>query len=149
MIDEQDAIQMVDLMLEASRQNAVRLDLLRAAVAIEITGAHALGPFDVLENVRDRQAPLLTGRKLLRSPENFWIREAKRLRRGGCIGAFGHVENDHSFLHGDLNRGETDAGRGIHGFEHIIHERADALVDFGHRRAHKAQTRIGKGDYGP
>ena len=32
MIDEQDAIQMVDLMLEASRQNAVRLDLLRVAI---------------------------------------------------------------------------------------------------------------------
>ncbi len=149
MIDEQDAIQMVDLMLEASRQNVVRLDLLRAAIAIEVTGAHAGRPLDILENVWDRQAALLTGRKLRRSPENFWISETKRLWRGGFIDAFGHVENNHPLLHGDLNRREPDAGRGIHGFEHIVHERADAFVDFGHRRAHKAQTRIGKSDYGP
>jgi hypothetical protein len=65
------------------------------------------------------------------------------------VGAFGHVENDHSMSHGDLNGREADAGRGIHGLEHIVHKRADALVDFGHRRGHKAQTRIGEGDYGP
>src|SRR3984893_9286890 len=88
MIDEQDAIQMVDLMLEARRQNAVRLDLLRAAIAIEITGAHADRPLDVIKNVRDRQAALLIGRKLLRSPENFRINETKRLRRGGVVRAF-------------------------------------------------------------
>src|SRR3984893_12105181 len=149
MIDEQDAVQMVDLMLETGRQNAVRLDLLRAAIAIEVTGAHAGRPLDVLENVRDRQAALLTGRKLRRSPETFRISETKRLRRSGFIGAFGHVEESHPLSHGDLNCRETDARRGIHGLEHIVHKRADALVDFGHRRADKAQTRIGKGDYGP
>jgi len=65
---------------------------LGAAIAIEVTRTHARGPFDILENVRDRQAALLTGRKFLRSPENFWISETKRLRRGGFIGDSGRQD---------------------------------------------------------
>ncbi len=149
MIDEQDAIQMIDLMLQASRQNAVRLDLSRVAIAIEVTGAHAGRPLDILENVRDRQTALLAGGMLVRSPENFRISETKRLRRRCFTFAFGHVENDHPLLHGDLNRGKPDARRGIHGLKHVVHERADAVVDRGHWRANEAQTRIGKGDDGP
>ena len=75
------------------------------------------------------------------------------MQRGSGLGvlvlAFGHVENDDPLWHGDLDRGETDAGRGIHGLEHIVHERVDAPVDGGHRRAFEPQTRIRKGDDGP
>ena len=143
------AVQMVDLMLQASRQNTLCLDLLGAAVAIKITGAHPGRPFDVLEKFRDRQAALLIGGELLRGPENFRINDTKRGRRGVLVFAFRDVENEDPLWHGNLDRGETDAGRGIHGLEHIVHERADARVDRGHRRAFEAQTRIREGNNRP
>src|SRR5271167_1072532 len=54
MVDEQDAVQMVDLMLQAGCQNAVGLDLPGAAVSVEIADAHTRGTLDLFVIFRNR-----------------------------------------------------------------------------------------------
>src|SRR5689334_16080965 len=58
-IDEQHAVQMIDLMLNAGRKQAVGFDLTGLAVEIEVTDLHLRRPLDLLIIFRDRETPLL------------------------------------------------------------------------------------------
>jgi hypothetical protein len=149
MIDEQDPVQMIDFMLQAGRQKSIRFDFLDAAVPIGVAGTHPGRTLDLLEKIWDRQAALLIEGKLVRRPENFWIDDTERFWRGGLVLAFRDVKNENPLRHRDLDRGKTDAGRRIHGLKHIVHQRVNACVDRGHRRAFVPQTRIREGQYRP
>src|SRR5438445_12781207 len=47
-VDEEHAVEVVDLVLQAGGEEAVRLQLLRLAVDIEILHPHLRGPLDLL-----------------------------------------------------------------------------------------------------
>src|SRR5205823_257808 len=108
---------MVDLMLQTSRQNSLGLDLLDPAFAVEIAGANPGWALDILINIRDREAAFLITRQFCRCPNDFWIGETKRLRRGVLLLALGDIENDHATLLGNLDGRKPDARSGIHGFQ--------------------------------
>src|ERR1700730_2718609 len=110
MIDEQNAIQMINLMLETGCQNPLRLDLLLASRAVTIACAHMGWPFDILINIRDREAALLTGRSFVRNPDDFGIDETKRLRGSCFVLALGDIENNHPFLLSNLDGCKANAG---------------------------------------
>ena len=61
MVDEQYAFEMVHLVLEADREQAVELLLCALAVAVEPAGADAIGAVDLGILVGDRQAAFLIG----------------------------------------------------------------------------------------
>jgi hypothetical protein len=45
------------------------------------------------------------------------------------VARIGGVHHDHAFVHIDLRRGQADAVSGVHAFEHVVDQRADALID--------------------
>src|SRR5258708_11925 len=63
-IDEQLAVEMVDLMLHACREQADRLLFMRLALDIHIAEPHGRRPFDRFVIFRNRQAALLVSRFL-------------------------------------------------------------------------------------
>src|SRR5690242_7854780 len=59
MVDEQHAVQMIHLMLQAGGQHAVGLQCLLVAVAVQILRPDAGGPFDIVPDFRHRQTAFL------------------------------------------------------------------------------------------
>jgi hypothetical protein len=79
MIDEEHAVDMVDLMLQACRQQPLGVDLALLAGKVEIFDLHRGRPLDFLVIVRNRQAAFLEFGALLRLPKDFRIDEHLRL----------------------------------------------------------------------
>ena len=144
-VDEQHAVEMVDLVLQHRRQQTLGEDLLLLAVAIDETRAHARRPFDLFVIFGDRQAAFLIDAALFRRPDNLGIDEILRMfwlfdLRG--------IDDDQPDRLGELDRGEADAGRLVHCLDHVIHQLAQLVVDALDRRADEAQLRIGQSDDG-
>ncbi len=112
-------------MLDAHREQAGGhfLDLL--TVIIEIADAAFGGPLNLLEHLRHREAALLIGGGVLGQGHDFRVYEIARLR---LLVLAGDIHDDHAQWHADLDRGEPDAGCGIHCFQHVIHELADLVA---------------------
>ena len=118
----------------------VGLDLVRLAVEVEIFDAHRRRPLDFLVVFRDRQAAFLVGRLLVRFPDDFRIDEDLRRLR---IVLLGEVHGDHALRHADLDGGKPDAGRRVHGLEHVVDQLAQRLVDRLHRLGFQPQPLVG------
>src|SRR5205085_5352930 len=57
-IDEERAVQMIDLMTHRAGHEAFAPHLARLSVTVEVTQLHALGPRHDLHEIRDRKASL-------------------------------------------------------------------------------------------
>ena len=71
MVDEQLAVEVVDLVLEADSEHAIGLDLLRLAVAVEIGDADLGRALDLGEILRDGQAALLGDGDVVGAPQDL------------------------------------------------------------------------------
>src|SRR5262249_59901554 len=80
-VDEQHAVEMVDLVLQAGRQQPVRLDLLLVAGKIGVADAYLRRALDLLIIFRNRQTAFLVGRALLRCPDELRIDVDLRVSR--------------------------------------------------------------------
>src|SRR5712691_9649668 len=129
-VDEQDAVEMVDLVLQAGGEEPIGLDLLRRTLEIEVFYLHLRRAFHVAVIFRDREAALLVGRLLRRRPHDLRIDED--LRALGLL-FLGQVQGDDALGRADLDGGEPDPGRVVHGLEHVLDQLADAGVDLLHR----------------
>src|SRR5262249_28103851 len=99
---------MVDLVLQAGRKEPARLQLLLAALEVEILARPLRGPPDLLIEFRDRKATFLVDRLLIRSPKDLGIDEdARRL----LFLLLGEIHGHNPPWHADLNGGEPDTGR--------------------------------------
>ena len=74
------------------------------------------------------------------------IDQNERLRFGLLVLALGDVDHGEPAGDADLDGGETDAGRVVHGLQHVVHEAAEIVVDALHRRTLQAQLAVGQGD---
>ena len=122
-IDEQLALEMIHLMLDAHTQHALRVHLERHTVPIQCPHADMLGPLHFVVNVGQRQAPFLARTPSLR-PEDFRIDE-----HHGPISFLAHVQNEHATMHVDLGGSKADALRGIHGFQKIGRQLTHRVID--------------------
>ena len=52
------------------------------------------------------------------------------------------VDHQHPFGHADLDRGQTDARRVVHGVEHVLDQRFQFVVKHRHGFGHGFQARI-------
>ena len=125
-------LSVVDLVLQANGQQPARLQLLLLAVEVEILHPHLRRPLDVLVEFRDREAALLVHALLVRRPHHLRIDEdALHL----VVVLLRQVHGDDALGHADLDGGEPDAGRLVHGLEHVgdelLHLRVDLLDRFG------------------
>ena len=128
------AVGVVDLVLQAGGEQPFGVDFPRVALRIEVTHLHPRRPLHLLVIFRDRQAALLVGALFLRRPDHLRIDEDQRLLR---LVLLGEVHGDDPQRHADLDRGEPDAGRVVHGLEHVLDQLADLVI----HAFHLAQTR--------
>ena len=63
----------------------------------------------------------------------------------GCLRLvlLGEVHGDDALRHADLDGSKPDAGRGVHGLEHVVDQRAQRLVDGLHRLGFQPQPFVG------
>src|SRR3546814_6494907 len=78
MVDEQDAIQMVHLVLETGSEKAIELLVMGNAIVTKPLRADAHGPFDIGEHLRNRQAALAVDAEFLGFLDDLRIDEKER-----------------------------------------------------------------------
>lgn len=138
-IDEQHTIQMVELVLVEARQQFVGLDADLVAIEVQATEVHHLGSHDVPGEAGHRQAPFFE------DPLPFCFLD-DRIHDGVRTGFVAQVVDKNALLHTDLCRSQSEAGRGVHGVDHLIgkaHQSGVDVVDLPstlaqHRVAHDA-----------
>src|SRR5512134_2645714 len=77
-IDDELAVQMVDLVLESGRQEAFGGKLLALSLAVDVGNRHGRGALDVEPEIGDRQAALLVEAHLRALGQDFRVEECQR-----------------------------------------------------------------------
>src|SRR5438128_268302 len=86
-IDEQHAVEMVHLVLDAGGEEALRLYLADLVLVVEIAQPDRRRPLDLGVMLRQRQAALVRRHQLLGTPQDLGVGDAHRLRRLAVAGA--------------------------------------------------------------
>src|SRR6185312_15081805 len=140
-VDEELAVEMIHLVLQADREHSLEVALEPLAMAILGTDAHLRGALDLVEDAGDRQAPLLALRRAL-AAQDLGIHEHERL-----VVLLGDIDDEQPAADIDLRRREPDAGCGIHGLEHVVDQAPERLVECGDGEGALAQARVGVFEY--
>jgi hypothetical protein len=142
-VDEENAIEMVDLVLQDGGEKALGQDLAFLALAVEGAGAHGRRPLDLGVIFRNGKAALLVGRALLGRPNDLGIDEHLGVGRFFLLRGVDHQKTDGL---GDLNGRESHARRVMHGLDHVVDQAAQIIVDTLDRLADETQLWIGQND---
>ena len=133
MVEEQHAVEVIDLVLHGPRLEARQLGAVGPAVAVQGFERHGEGALDITVDIGDGETALLRLR-LAGTFDDLGIDEHERLL----------VDLDHGepFAASDLRRGEPDAARVMHGLEHVGDEAAQLVGHLGDRRRRLTQNRV-------
>src|SRR3954464_4194182 len=138
---------MVDLVLDAGGVEAFGVLLVHLAVQIHVAHAHLRGTLDLLVIFGDREAAFLVDRQVLRGGDDFRIDEDARLGLGlAVLVGLGEVHGDQPQRPRDLNRREPDAGRVVHGLEHVVGKLSYLRRDLLDRLGDQTQLLVGQDD---
>ena len=131
------AQQVVELVLDADGQKAVGFE--GEFFAFFVAGFHgyALGAGDGVVNAGHRQAAFFVGGFAVFMGDHGVDKHAR------LVVFFGEIHHHHALVHVHLGGGQADAVRGIHGFQHIGHQRLNALINLRHGFGHGVQALIG------
>ena len=139
-LEQGDALQMVQLVLQAAAQKPVALDLPLLAVQVEVAHARPRGALDGHGDAGARQAPLA-----------FHDGIALRLHEHGVHEHDGvlllrqvAVHHDEALGHAQLRRGDAAAVVFVHGLGHLLGKLSEAPIFRVARLAHRVQNRIGR-----
>jgi predicted O-linked N-acetylglucosamine transferase (SPINDLY family) len=139
-IDEELAVEVVDLVLEADGLEAFGAN--RDLVALEIARAqqHALGALDLGLEIGDGEAALLPEDLALGLGEHG-VHEDQRAPLGAFLGP---LRVDHDQAHGlaDLGRREADARLVVHHLAHVASQLAQRVRDLADGLRELAESRI-------
>ena len=124
---------MIDLVLQAAREQAVGLDLELLAVEVHRANANLGRAFDVAVDVGNRQAAFFA-LVLPFGVNDFGIDDDERI--------VVDVDDGEPFGASDLRRGEADALRQVHRLEHVARQRPQLVGDFGDGLGILAENRV-------
>src|SRR5690606_23717153 len=141
-IDEEDAVQVVDLVLERTGQEPLGLDPDGPAVPVQPLDDDAGRALDDLLQLRDADPPLSVSLVLVARLEDDRIHEAERLDP-----RLPDIDDDDAAADPDLRRGEADAVRVVHRREHLVHQAPDLVVDLLDRLGLLPQDRVAEDPY--
>src|SRR5206468_4463761 len=136
-IDVEGAVHVVGLVLEDPSQQALTHYLHLPALHILTATSDLLGTGGGVIRTRDRQAALLFGELSLAVGE---LRVGDEQRAGLPV-----VEHEQAEGDADLGSGQTDAGRRVHRFDHVVAETPKRAVELGHGIRGLTQDRIAEG----
>src|SRR2546425_1439302 len=136
MIEEQHAVEMVDLVLDGARLVPGDGDAIRAAVAVERLELDLARTLHVAEDLGNGEAAFLRGFRLGARGQDARVDEHERRRR-----LLAHVHHGDAPRDPDLVRRETHPLGRAHRLEQVVHEAPDVVVDRGDRGGLLAQHR--------
>ena len=150
MVDEENALEMVHLMLEAGGEQAVQPLLVLLAVAIEPACGDHCGALDLGILVGDRQTAFVIDRMLLGLRDDLRVDEYERPlhRFAAFFLRLLKVDHQQPLSHADLDRRQADAGRVVHRLEHVVDERLELVVESLDGGGNDAKPRVGRLDDG-
>src|SRR2546422_3655022 len=123
MIEKEDAVEVVDLVLDRARLVALRFDAEPLAAPIQRFHDDACGSLHITEDVGNGEAALLGRLFLLAALDNH------RVDKGEWRWIFvPDVHDSDATRHTDLIGSQTDAFRGPHGLEQILHDLAHVVI---------------------
>jgi hypothetical protein len=127
-LDEQPAVDVVDLMAEHPGQRPRRRYLLIPALEVEPADLDLRRPADLLFDARNGEASLL-GVDLAFLLDDLGVDQDVQL-----FGALADlkVHGDHPPADADLRCGQADPRGGVHGQHHVMGQCADLVVDLPH-----------------
>ena len=94
-----------------------------------------LYPLDVFIKTGYREAAFLHGFALAIQNLNLWVNKHPRFSL-----VVGQVHNDDLLVHVHLRSGQANAGRIVHGLEHVVDQRKVSVRQFINRLGDGAQT---------
>ncbi len=100
-------------------------------IAVEIADPDPRRALDFLVNLGDRQTALVIGGKFVGRPKHFRICESHWVGARVLFLPLGDIENKDTLHFTNLGCGEANAWRRIHRLQHVVHERADLVIDGG------------------
>jgi hypothetical protein len=135
-VEDQDAVEVVDLVLDHARLESGCLDHDLFALLVQRPDADVDRALDVDEHGRQTEAALLG--YLLLVPAPFDLRVDQGHHRGLLLDAV----DEQAMEHAELRRGQADAQRIVHQGTHAGDLGAQGIVDLLHRPGPGAQHRI-------
>src|SRR5574343_1710992 len=141
--DEHLAAQVVHLVLDAHGQQAIGLDVLLFAFAVQGLDFHGAGAFNAVVDAGHRQAAFVAPHAHLAGPGDLGVDQHQ-----GLDALFGHIDHDQALVHIDLRGGQADAFGLVHGLEHVVDGLLQARVKSLHGLGHFVQARIGVSEDG-
>ena len=139
-VEDQDAVEVVDLVLEDPRLEAGGLDHDRLAVDVEAADAGVQRPLDVHRDPRQAEAALLGDDDLVGEPLDLGVDERGRLAVGAGL------EDEQAAQDAELGGGEADAHAVAHDRDHPLDLGAQLGAELGHLRGLALQHRIAELD---
>ena len=157
MVDEQHAFQMVHLVLETRRHQAVHFRIMRNAIGIEPGRPDPRRAIDIGIEFGNRKTAFVIDRQIVGRPGDDRVDEHLRIadpfdrfRRFlafglGCIGVGGtlQIDDEDAVRHADLDRRQPDPRRIVHGLQHVGDQCAVRISDGVDGPGNNAQPRIG------
>src|SRR6202011_3144782 len=135
-VEHEDAVEVIELVLEDAGQVLVGLDHLLVAVEVDAAQRDVLRADDLEREAWDGEAALLE-RPLTAAVDDLRVDED--------LGALPDVVGEDAALHTDLRRREADTRRVVHGRVHRIDEPHERVVDVVHLTGALLQHRVTKG----
>src|SRR6185437_3396677 len=126
-VDEELAVEVIHLVLDADGENLLAVPLEEVAVAVLGTDTDPRGALHLLEIAGNGKAALLRG-DLALPGQNLRVDEDQRIVVLGR-----DIDHQQALVHVDLRRGKANAGRGIHGLQHVIDDPVEVGIEPGDR----------------
>src|SRR3546814_8611023 len=144
MVDEENALQMIHLMLEADGEEAVQLFLMRLALFVEPTGADVVGAVDFGILIGDRETALAVGLESVGGPDNLRIDEDAGIADviAALLLRLLQVDDEQTLRNGDLGRRQSAAGGGINVVENVRHQPAYTVIHHFHWHRNMPKQRL-------
>src|SRR6266571_1686197 len=135
-IEEQDAIEVIDFVLRGARLEAGELDRVRLAVAVERCDGNGERALHIAVDVGNREATLLGRFDGVAQLDDPGVDQHERWRE-----LLAHVDDRNSPRDAHLVRGEPHAFGRAHGVEEVVHQPPDLVVHGCDRRRRLTQHR--------
>ena len=124
-------------MLNTNRKQPAGFQLKRVAVTINGPDHAVLNPWNIFIKTRNRETTFLHFLKLAVENVHFGVNEHPWLTL-----VFGQVHNNDLPVHVDLGGRKANAGRIVHGLEHVVDQLAGLVGYLVHRLGDGAQSGI-------
>ncbi len=126
MVDEENTLKVIHLVLNAGSEQPFSIKSMFLAVVVEEPDATSRRPLNLIEKLGNGKASFFVDGRFFGWIENFGIDEKERR---GVFVLLGEVHDNHAQRHADLDGREADARRVVHRLQHVIHERAQFVID--------------------